>query len=54
MDRYASIGTGREQLVTPDGFALSLYGLGTQVALDEAGRASLIAFVGEFAVYMPQ
>lgn len=54
VDRYASIGTGREQLVTPDGFALSLYGLGTRVALDEAGRASLIAFVGEFAVYMPQ
>lgn len=52
--KYASIGTGREQVVTPDGFALSLYGLGTRVALDEADRASLIAFVGEFAVYMPR
>ena len=51
--KYASIGTGRDQVVMPDGWALSLYGLGTRVALDEADRASLMALVDELVAFMP-
>ncbi len=46
--KYASVGTGRDRVVTPDGWELHLYGLGTRVALDEDDRGRLLALVGEF------
>ncbi len=44
---YASLGAGTERVVTPDGWELRLYGLGTKVALDGDDRDRLLRLGSE-------